>query len=228
MKFCSFAYHLSLWGLNAFSQHPVLKHSQFMRFPVLTVTTMKMALFWDVSLCDLLDIHVCVIALMMEAVSSSETSVIIYQIARPNIPEDIHLHTCRSESVTSHIHLHPQSLIFLCCRETKWHRRFRQPVVPMDGCVTEETWQHYSLGLQSYRAHLCASTHPTPPPQRRILYDEVVALSPEVLRRIEISWCSSVDRRGDKAHQREESVWFPTRERASSYNSRTTAIIICE
>jgi hypothetical protein len=35
------------------------------------------------------------IALMMEAVSTSETSVIIYQTTRRNIPEDSHLHTRR-------------------------------------------------------------------------------------------------------------------------------------
>jgi hypothetical protein len=39
------------------------------------------------------------IALMMEAVSSFETSVIIYQIRRLNIPEDRHVHSCRREYV---------------------------------------------------------------------------------------------------------------------------------
>jgi hypothetical protein len=41
---------------------------------------MMMAVFWDV-------------ALMMEAVSSSETSVNIYQTTWCNIPKDSHLHT---------------------------------------------------------------------------------------------------------------------------------------
>jgi hypothetical protein len=32
----------------------------------------------------------------MEAVRTSETSVIFYEISRPNIPEDSHLHKCIS------------------------------------------------------------------------------------------------------------------------------------
>jgi hypothetical protein len=36
-----------------------------------------------------------IIALMMEAVSTSETSVNFYQTTRRNIPEDSHLHTHR-------------------------------------------------------------------------------------------------------------------------------------
>jgi hypothetical protein len=42
---------------------------------------MKMAIFWDAA-----------IALIMEAVSSSEMSVSIYDTTRRNIPEDSHLH----------------------------------------------------------------------------------------------------------------------------------------
>jgi membrane-bound lytic murein transglycosylase MltF len=42
------------------------------------------------------------IALMMEAVRSSETSVNFYQTTRRNIPEDSHLHTRRRENLKSH------------------------------------------------------------------------------------------------------------------------------
>jgi hypothetical protein len=42
------------------------------------------------------------VALMMEAVSSSETSVTFYQTTRPNILQDNHLHTCRLENLKSH------------------------------------------------------------------------------------------------------------------------------
>jgi hypothetical protein len=42
------------------------------------------------------------IALMMEAVSASETSVSIYQTARRNITEDSYLHTRRRENLNSH------------------------------------------------------------------------------------------------------------------------------
>jgi hypothetical protein len=39
----------------------------------------------------------------MEAVSSSETSVNIYQTTRRNIPEDSHLHARRRENLKSHV-----------------------------------------------------------------------------------------------------------------------------
>jgi hypothetical protein len=51
---------------------------------------MKMAVFWDVARCSVVDIA-SIIALMMEAVSSSETSVSVYQTTRRKIPEDSHL-----------------------------------------------------------------------------------------------------------------------------------------
>jgi hypothetical protein len=55
-------------------------------FQVLTATSMKMAVFWDVVPC---------IALMMEVVSSSETLVNIYQAIQHNIPEDSPLHNLK-------------------------------------------------------------------------------------------------------------------------------------
>jgi hypothetical protein len=39
---------------------------------------------------------------MMEAPSTSVTSVNFYQISRRNNPEDSHLHTCRRENIKSH------------------------------------------------------------------------------------------------------------------------------
>jgi hypothetical protein len=39
---------------------------------------------------------------MMEAASTSETSVNVYQTARRNIPEDSHFHTCRRENLKFH------------------------------------------------------------------------------------------------------------------------------
>jgi hypothetical protein len=44
-----------------------------------------------------------IIALMMEAVRTSETSVVIPLRARQYIPEDSELHTCRRENFKSHI-----------------------------------------------------------------------------------------------------------------------------
>jgi hypothetical protein len=58
----------------------------------------KLAVFWNVAPCSLIEIDrrfrgvYRPIALVMEVVSSSETSVNIYQTTRPNIPEDSHLH----------------------------------------------------------------------------------------------------------------------------------------
>jgi hypothetical protein len=43
------------------------------------------------------------IALMMEAASTSEMPVNFYQTTRRNIPEDIHLQTRRRENVKSHL-----------------------------------------------------------------------------------------------------------------------------
>jgi hypothetical protein len=42
-----------------------------------------------------------IIVLMMEAVNFSETPVNFYQSIRRNTPEDIHLHTRRSENLKS-------------------------------------------------------------------------------------------------------------------------------
>jgi hypothetical protein len=44
-----------------------------------------------------------IIALMMEALSTYETSVNFYQITRCNIPEDSHLYTRRSENLKSYL-----------------------------------------------------------------------------------------------------------------------------
>jgi hypothetical protein len=56
----------------------------------------KVAVFWDVAPCKL------AIALMLEAVSLSETSVNIYQTTWRNIPEDNHIHNRRCENLESH------------------------------------------------------------------------------------------------------------------------------
>jgi hypothetical protein len=55
---------------------------------------MKMAVFWVVA---------SIIALMMEAVSTSETSVNFYKCTRRKNPEDSHLHTRRRENLKSHL-----------------------------------------------------------------------------------------------------------------------------
>jgi hypothetical protein len=59
--------------------------------------TLKMAVFWIVASCSL------TIVSMMEAASTSETSVSFYQTTRRNNPEDSHLHTRRRENLKSHI-----------------------------------------------------------------------------------------------------------------------------
>jgi hypothetical protein len=70
-------------------------------FEVLTAASMKMPVFWVVAPCNLVEVyqrfrgtfclHLQVIALMMEAVSTSETLVNFYQITLCYNPEDRHL-----------------------------------------------------------------------------------------------------------------------------------------
>jgi hypothetical protein len=45
--------------------------------------------------------HIILIALMMEAVNTSETSVSFYQTTLGNIPEDSHLYICHRENLKS-------------------------------------------------------------------------------------------------------------------------------
>jgi hypothetical protein len=58
---------------------------------------MKMTVFWDVALCTPV-VYRRFIALMMEAASTSETSVNFSQTTRGNIPEDSHLLSAPFES----------------------------------------------------------------------------------------------------------------------------------
>jgi hypothetical protein len=68
---------------------------------------MMMTVFWNVVPCSLVDIDVSevltasVIAPMMEAVSTSETSVSFYQTTRRNIPEGSYLPIRRHENLKS-------------------------------------------------------------------------------------------------------------------------------
>jgi hypothetical protein len=43
-----------------------------------------------------------IIAMLIEAASTSETSINVYQTARRNIPEESHLHTRRRENLKYH------------------------------------------------------------------------------------------------------------------------------
>jgi hypothetical protein len=53
------------------------------------------------------------VALKMEAASTSETSVNFYQTTRRNIPEDIHLRTSRRENLKSHLFQADYSALFI-------------------------------------------------------------------------------------------------------------------
>jgi hypothetical protein len=76
---------------------------RYVRFQVLTAASMKMAVFWVVAQCSLVEVYrlftgaCCLhhqysfIALMMEAANTSETSANFYQTTRRNNPEDSHL-----------------------------------------------------------------------------------------------------------------------------------------
>jgi hypothetical protein len=73
------------------------------------ITNKKMAVFWVVAPCSLVEVyHVSeVIAVsiraMMEATSTSETSVNFYKTVPRNNPEDSHLHTRRRENLKSRL-----------------------------------------------------------------------------------------------------------------------------
>jgi hypothetical protein len=70
-----------------------------------------MTVFWDVEPCSLVDVYgryigaVFIVKAMMEAESTSETSVTFYQTTRRNIPEDSNFHACRRENLKSHIQI---------------------------------------------------------------------------------------------------------------------------
>jgi hypothetical protein len=65
------------------------------RFVFLTVSSIKMAVFWVVAACNLLDVSeviaVSIIRAMTEAASTSKTSASFYQATRRNSPEDSHV-----------------------------------------------------------------------------------------------------------------------------------------
>jgi hypothetical protein len=92
-------------GISTFDGEASLESKfRFERFQVLTAASMKMAVSWDVAPCSLVEVYRrfrdagClhhqgpIIALMMNAVSTSETSVKFYQTTRRNIPQNSHLH----------------------------------------------------------------------------------------------------------------------------------------
>jgi hypothetical protein len=82
------------------------------RFEVFTTVTMKNAVFWDVTTVTLVRTDVTtnipsspiLVTLMMEALSSSETSVLT-RATRRNIPEDALFHSHRSENLKPYIAL---------------------------------------------------------------------------------------------------------------------------
>jgi hypothetical protein len=59
-----------------------------MRFQVLTAAYMKFRLFWDVAPCSLVEVDRCFLALLMDAVRASETSMRFNVTTRRYIPQD--------------------------------------------------------------------------------------------------------------------------------------------
>jgi hypothetical protein len=81
------------------SHHDVSDRARFffcfpLKFQVLIAANMKVTVFWNTGRCSPVEIYqvsdvlTASIALMMEAVSTSETSVCFSEISRLNIPED--------------------------------------------------------------------------------------------------------------------------------------------
>jgi hypothetical protein len=63
-------------------------NNENMRFQVLTVASMKFRVFWDAAPCNHIEVVRSFIALMMDEVHTSETSVNFNVTTRPYIPED--------------------------------------------------------------------------------------------------------------------------------------------
>jgi hypothetical protein len=68
-----------------------------------TINNMKMAVFWVVAPCSLVDINRCFRGACCFHHQSDKTSINIYQTTRRNKPEDSSLHTRRLENLKSHI-----------------------------------------------------------------------------------------------------------------------------
>jgi hypothetical protein len=84
-------------------------HEKYTTFEVLTAASVKMAVFWVVAPCSLVEVYrrfrgACCLhyqgdvtsltALMVEAAGTSEMPVKFYQTTRRNDPEDSHLNIC--------------------------------------------------------------------------------------------------------------------------------------
>jgi hypothetical protein len=86
---------------------------------------MKMAVFWDVASCSLVEVYRRFIALMMEAASTAETSVNFYQNTRRNIPDDSHL---VSDAITANVYLLGNHRLFLRVTQIK-NRGYINPYI---------------------------------------------------------------------------------------------------
>jgi hypothetical protein len=89
----TFGIQTRFYTLNSISQTVVI----LAKFQILKAASTKIAVFWDVAPCSLVDYLVedeSLIALMMEAVRTSETLVNFYQTTQRYNPEDSHLRAC--------------------------------------------------------------------------------------------------------------------------------------
>jgi hypothetical protein len=110
---------LTSWVTISFSRRALL-HGVSSLYRYRSCSKMKMTVFWDVTPCSL--VWRWVFALMMEIVSTSETSLNFYQTTRRNIPKDGHLHTRRRENLKSHTVDRCVRTIAVSCDERKLHR----------------------------------------------------------------------------------------------------------
>jgi hypothetical protein len=118
-------------NLIFFSETETNNKACHVELEVLTAASMKITVFW-----------VDAIAVMMEAVCTSETSVNFHHSTRCNNPEDSHLHTRRRENVKSHlVNLYGEATLRYVRRFEALQTKKAKPLIAlmMEAASTSET-----------------------------------------------------------------------------------------
>jgi hypothetical protein len=116
--------------------------------------SLKMTTFWDIALCSLVEVeqrfrgsycrHHALIALMMEAVRTSETSVNFYETTRRRNPEDHSRHLHRRENLKS-LTISTNLIVNFCI----WCFRFELAITFIPGIITIQCLKRLRILLQN-------------------------------------------------------------------------------